>query len=273
MINLEKELVKSSNQKEKELTELEGIKDVKLLLDNKSAEESAVLRSFNLDQLQRSVEHNRGVQITMEKVKAEYGNAYHKDSLKELAIAYDLKLLPLEEYKGGIDSLLASKIVAFCKERGLAPDRVVHSNSFFVLGPYESFNLGHNTVKRRPIVAKDPLLFYKDPIEKEMFILVHKWGNDFSPFRMLKAMKAIDLNHWIAYKMLIYWCIVSTCAFIISGLVGNYVNISFNLIGSLAVSGILTFAAYYNRTNRVNGFFDFFTGDIWRQNIKRREVE
>lgn len=275
-VDLEKELVKTSTKDVKQLEKLSGIEDVKLLLSGRSQEEARVLREFNLDTTVQSVEHLRGRTIVLENKKMEYGNAFHREQLKELAVNYDLKLLPLEEYKGGIDTQLGNKIVNFCKEHNLNVDTIRHSNSFYVLAPYEMFNLTAS-FSERPRRAVDPLLLYKDPLDRDVFTLVHKWGNDFSILRALRGFKYASeegLKLSLFFESLIFTALAVGLGFalicghdhfwlpIIVTLIANFI------VTSMRYSGVAEAAKHANK-----GWGAYLTPELWDKNVARVKLK
>lgn len=165
---------------------------LKLLLDNNAQEELNFLRSFNLDPSLAKVDALRSKTIQLEKVD---GKSFHIKDLRKLAENYDLKLLPLELFRGSIDSLVAKKTVDFCKERNLEMSSVRHSNCLFVLAPYELFKLGSSKYVK-PIVEFDPLLLYRDERNSDVYTLIHKWGNDFT---FLRAFRGLHHKHALGH--------------------------------------------------------------------------
>jgi hypothetical protein len=189
-VNLEKELKQETVAHNEQLEKFSGISEMKQLLEHSAGKEREVLGIFGLDENIKKVEAMTGRKIETEKFEKTYGNIYHKSRIESLAMDYRLRFLPLSAFKGGIDPLLATKIVQFCEEHKLEARN--QQDSFYVLAPSEDFRLETELHRKpRPIVAQDPLLFYKaeDDRTGQYWTLVHKWGNEFNYFRLLKSWK------------------------------------------------------------------------------------
>lgn len=93
---------------------------------------------------------------------------YYIDQIKDICIDYRLRFLDSKYFKGSLPYEAISKIKALEK---------LHSTElkgFKIIAPSKLFKLEN---------ADDPLLFA--PIGNGYFYLIHKWGNDLSPFRKL----------------------------------------------------------------------------------------
>lgn len=110
---------------------------------------------------------------------------YHVEHIKAICIDYRLRFLDSELFKGSIPYEAIMKIKALNKEHG------IELSGFKIMAPSKLFKLEN---------ADDPLLFA--PIGNDYYYLIHKWGNDLSPFRKLavlpfknKAMRKADPMH------------------------------------------------------------------------------
>lgn len=93
---------------------------------------------------------------------------YHIDQIKSICIDYRLRFLDTKYFKGKLPYEAFSKIKALEK---------VHNTTlkgYKIVAPSKLFKLDN---------ADDPLLFA--PIGNGYYYLVHKWGNDLTPFRKL----------------------------------------------------------------------------------------
>jgi len=93
---------------------------------------------------------------------------YHIDQIKTICINYRLRFLDSKYFKGKLPYEAISKIKALEKVHNIT------LNGFKIIAPSKLFKLEN---------ADDPLLFA--PIGNGYFYLIHKWGNDLSPFRKL----------------------------------------------------------------------------------------
>lgn len=93
---------------------------------------------------------------------------YHIDQIKEICINYRLRFLDSKYFKGELPYEAISKIKALEKSHSTT------LNGFKIIAPSKLFKLEN---------ADDPLLFA--PIGNGYYYLIHKWGNDLSPFRKL----------------------------------------------------------------------------------------
>ena len=93
---------------------------------------------------------------------------YHVNQIKNICITYRLRFLDTKYFKGRIPTKALSKIKELEKSHHLK------LTGFKIMAPSKLFKLEN---------ADDPLLFA--PMGNGYFYLIHKWGNDLSPFRKL----------------------------------------------------------------------------------------
>ena len=92
---------------------------------------------------------------------------FHISEIKKLCTDYRLRFLDANHFKGEIPYEAISKI------KMLQRQQEVELASFKILAPAPMFNLQKKD--------SDPLLFV--PLGNGNFYLIHKWGNDLSPYR------------------------------------------------------------------------------------------
>jgi hypothetical protein len=102
---------------------------------------------------------------------------FHISQIEKVCKRYRLKFLNIRYYRGGVDPQLPSRITNFETAYGVKTCQ----DNCYIAAPRGSFEL-----ERRP---KDPLFFYR--INDDWFYLIHKWGRDLNPLRML----AIPFEH------------------------------------------------------------------------------
>ena len=96
---------------------------------------------------------------------------FHVDHIKAICVDYRLRFLDSKLFKGAIPYEAVIKIKALEKEHKTAIE------GFKIMAPSKLFKLEN---------ADDPLLFA--PIGNGYYYLIHKWGNDLSPFRKLAVL-------------------------------------------------------------------------------------
>jgi len=237
-MNLKDELEVVSASKSKDAKEFNDIKEVKQLLEYNGSKEREVLRNFGLDDSIVELEKEQGRVMELEDFRNCYGNAYQYAAIRELAIRYRMKFLPLSKYKGAIDPLLAAKILEFGKAHNIDVASTGVQDDFYVLAPAEAFKLEtyeHVHITRK-IIPRDPLLFYKGGTKNnnnrdgQLWTLVHQWGKDLTigrllyatPFRnritfwffnllVAAAVLSVALTGFIATFMFNAWSIAAVC--------------------------------------------------------------
>ena len=93
-------------------------------------------------------------------------NIYHVSTIKSICVDYRLRFLDSSLFKNKIPEEAISKI------KNLEKNHEIVIDGFKIMAPAKLFKLEN---------ADDPLLFA--PIGNDYYYLIHKWGNDLSPFR------------------------------------------------------------------------------------------
>ena len=99
----------------------------------------------------------------------DFSRVYHLETIKKVCIDYRLRFLDLKYFKGALPESAYDQIDAIEKQHK------TNLSEFKIMAPSILFRL---------VRTDDPLLFV--PMGNDHYYLVHKWGNDLSPFR--KAM-------------------------------------------------------------------------------------
>lgn len=113
---------------------------------------------------------------------------FHISQIEAICNKYYLRFLPANYYKGSIDHELPTKITNF----EAAYKVKCGTGNTLIMAPKESFKL-----QEQP---KDPLFFYQ--INDDYYYLIHKWGNDLSVFRQIKALYSQPLACWATWQIL-----------------------------------------------------------------------
>jgi hypothetical protein len=100
--------------------------------------------------------------------KLESSEIYHIDQIEQICVNYRLRFLDSKYFKGKLPYEAISKI------KTLEEEHDTSLKGFKIMAPSKLFKLEN---------ADDPLLFA--PIGNDYYYLIHKWGNDLSPFRRL----------------------------------------------------------------------------------------
>ena len=111
---------------------------------------------------------------------------YNVEHIKAICIDYRLRFLDSELFKGSIPYEAIMKIKALNKEHG------IELSGFKIMAPSKLFKLEN---------ADDPLLFA--PIGNDYYYLIHKWGNDLSPFRKLAVLPFKNFENLMMLTVLV----------------------------------------------------------------------
>ena len=99
----------------------------------------------------------------------DFSRVYHLETIKRVCIDYRLRFLDLKYFKGALPEAAYDQIDTIEKQHQ------TNLSDFKIMAPSILFRLAR---------TDDPLLFV--PMGNNHFYLIHKWGNDLSPYR--KAM-------------------------------------------------------------------------------------
>ena len=149
-----------SKLKDKERAEERILAEVQLILDSQISSEEKITEALGSS---KKVYSNDFVFDLLETHRI-----YHIDQIKKICIDYRLRFLDSRYFKGQIPQK------AFDKIKQMELEHNIEMNGFKIMAPSKLFKLEDKD---------DPLLFA--PIGNGYFYLIHKWGNDLSPFRKL----------------------------------------------------------------------------------------
>ncbi|MDA4132094.1 MAG: hypothetical protein OK454_03085 [Thaumarchaeota archaeon] len=142
------------------------------------------VRTLKESGLGHAVEHMERINGDVRRIShLEQHRLFSERDVRRICSKYRLRCLSVEQYRGHVDPLAASKMreaLSLDAGRGKKDDR-----AFFICAPASSFQL-----EQRP---RDPLLFLKirtpSPSDggtgSSYYYLVHKWGTDLSWSRAL----------------------------------------------------------------------------------------
>ena len=188
-VSIDKELEKASLQ-HKEKFNVDPINEVKLLLAGESSEDARILRGLSNNSQFNRIEKVRGEQIELENLENEYeGKVYKIEQIEKLCVDYRLRFLQSKYYTGSYDVEVAAKIKDFAKATKSPSDEYTLGRRFFMMAPAEMFELRDEKYVSKAELRRqaDPAIFFQ--IDEKHFRLIHKWGNDFTIFRLIQGFR------------------------------------------------------------------------------------
>lgn len=118
--------------------------------------------------------------------KLEAHKVYHINTIRKICVTYRLRFLDRKYYKIDIPQEAQLQI------NQIEKDHQTNLHSYKIIAPANALKLKN---------ADDPLLFI--PIGNDYFYLVHKWGNNLSPFRKWIALPFKNLGTILLTIMLL----------------------------------------------------------------------
>ncbi len=188
-VSIDKELEKAS-QEDKQKFNVDPINEVKLLLAGESSEDARILRGLSNNSQFNRIEKVRGEQIELENLENEYeGKVYKIEQIEKLCVDYRLRFLQSKYYTGSYDVEVAAKIKEFAKSTQSPIDEYTLGRRFFMMAPQEMFELRDEKYISKAELRRqaDPAIFYQ--IDEKHFRLIHKWGADFTIFRLIEGFR------------------------------------------------------------------------------------
>lgn len=229
-ISIEKEIAKVRDKSKKQVDD--ATEDIKLLLDHTAHKEREALKVIGLDNHTTQVERKKGVEIERDIFEAKFKDkVLTTDEIKNLCIKFNLRFLQTREFKGAIDQNLAVKVAKFKEENESTIGN--HSTDFYIMAPPEAFKQTSNKLPKRI----DPVLFYRIP-GSERYVIVHKWGKDFTMFRRFSGWyNEASMHSWIFNSMVVFFAIMLISA--------NFINVVlFTSIGSSLLSLLMLIPSF-----------------------------
>lgn len=124
--------------------------------------------------------------------KLESHNIYHIDQIEKICVNYRLRFLDSKYFKGKLPYESISKI------KTLEEEHETSLKGFKIMAPSKLFKLEN---------ADDPLLFA--PIGNDYYYLIHKWGNDLSPFRKLMMWPFKTFENFMIFVLILAFILTS----------------------------------------------------------------
>ncbi|MBT8324892.1 MAG: hypothetical protein HKN99_02560 [Winogradskyella sp.] len=154
--NIEEKL---NRLKTKSFTEESIMNDIQQIFAEVDVADEAVKKNLTSSHQDKTFNH-----FNLDLLATEH--IYHIDQIKQICVDYRLRFLDTKFFKGQLPYEAISKI------KELEKDHQIELKGFKIIAPSKLFKLEN---------ADDPLLFA--PIGNDYYYLIHKWGNDLSPFR------------------------------------------------------------------------------------------
>lgn len=173
-VNLQRQLEKC---REKEISEAAILEQVKSLLykGEKDQEEDILQRIQNGE----STDRNR---FNPDLLTA--GKVFHISHIKTICTTYRLRFLETKYFKAPLPEEVFDNI------REIERNHDITLKGFQIVAPSKSFRLEN---------ADDPMLFA--PIGNGYYYLIHKWGNDLSPFRKIMVWPLKNMENLMVFTL------------------------------------------------------------------------
>lgn len=264
-VAIDKVLEKKHQEEKKKIT-VDPVNEVKLLLEGDKSEDLRILRGLSKNSQLSRVEHLNGKKLELEKLETSYeGKVYTKDEIEELAVDYKLRFLPSMYYTGSFDVEVAAKIKEFAKKTLSPIDEWSLGRRYFVLAPEQMFEL--KDVRYVTKKELDPAIFFQ--IDENHYRLIHKWGSDFTIFRLLTGYRFKSWWHHQWFNTITVFPIVAFIFALMCSVhfISNH-PIWFTLM-SLTVSFLFSYFRWgfgkHDDGDKINGFF---TPHNWNSDSK-----
>ncbi len=164
--------------REQEISETAILEQVKFLLHKDSEEKNSRL-------LERIKNEDPAGENPFDLDLLASGRIFHISHIKHLCVTYRLRFLKTKYFKAPIPE-------EACKEiREIERMHDLTLKGFKIVAPSKSFKLKN---------ADDPILFA--PIGNGYYYLIHKWGNDLTPFRKLMVWPLKNMENLMAFTLI-----------------------------------------------------------------------
>ncbi|WP_373056830.1 hypothetical protein [Zunongwangia sp. H14] len=172
--NLESQLLKVRSRR---IPEEQILEQVQAILQADAGKEEEILETLN--------DGNIAKGNTFDLDLLETRRIFHIKDIEKICVLYRLRFLSTKYFKGEIP------YVALMEIKKLEKQHQTTLKGFKIMAPSKLFKLEN---------ADDPLLLA--PIGNDYFYLVHKWGNDLSPFRRILMWPFKTLENFIIVLLL-----------------------------------------------------------------------
>lgn len=184
------------------------LEEVKLLMAGDAAEDIAILSKLSKHSDFQRIQRHLGDQIELEAFDEKFnGKVYTLAQIKELCMDYNLRFLNSQSYTGSLDVELTAKLKAFAKEVEIDLMQALQHDKFYIMAPADCFVLDQKEFTSKAAIRRaeqDPVIFYRinNPKGDDHYRMIHKWGNDFSIFRLIQGFKWRNIGNYQIYHTL-----------------------------------------------------------------------
>ncbi len=194
-MNLQDELVRADQHRQRRFSGQVSLDDIKDMLAQECKTESNALQRLGIPR-QKIVMGQRSWLQQCRLNQTYHGGVYHQDDVRSICLDYQMRMLPSHLYTGPVDPLFGPKVRRFEQQQQLTTKEA--AGNYFIVAPAETFALEE---RQRPIENIDPLLLYK--VDDHFYKLVHQWGADLHVFRYVNSWRHRSLLHMTAHWMLV----------------------------------------------------------------------
>lgn len=241
------------------------VQDVKSLMAADSVKERTNLKEIGLGFSIIKAEEKLGVDLERKAFESELGaKTFSESEVKELCLKYDLRLLSTKFFVGAIEPSVGADLTNFLEKNAINARHV--GNDFFVMAPPSAFMLQDMPAPPAPQNV-DPVLFYRvrprDVSSKEAkpyYVLVKKWGNDFTVGRLVLGWMKRSPQNSFAWQAVIF-SLVLTALF-------SFVFTAHSFAAVVVALGIGTFVSFLSNAS-VDGKVENFKKAEKRFNITK----
>ena len=231
-------------EKQKSIDKVLGnseVKKSKTLLLSATNEDVDMLRALGLDHHIKKAE-----EVTYETRRLEIFETKYEEEvfsglqLRTLCETYHLKVRKLEYYEGRVDRRVIDAVKKFCAAYKNEVDIKEIKSKLFILAPVGDFD-----EDKKVYFKQDPMVFYRaeegghysEAHEKDTFVLVHRWGDNFSSWR--KFLFLFNSQHDSTYDIVpAMWTWIGIWSCIILSFIGIAIGLYSIVFGGLAMLGL-----------------------------------
>jgi hypothetical protein len=268
-VNITEEVKKKRDHSSKEADGI--VEAAQLLLEGDHQKEREILKDIGLGHQIQEAEKQSAVNLERKTFENEYGGetVMQESEIKDLCLKYDLRFLNTKHYKGSVDLGIGPKVKRFVESNNISAS----ASDFFLLGPGKAFNLKEREIRGRSkfAVDLDPVLFYRVPdnSQETMYVMVHKWGNDFTIFRYLRGLVLENSSSYIFSQLTIGFAI----SLVLCNLLDGDHTIGWgNIILSIVLGAAYTLTMMLIRCRRLSegdSWDEAFNGELWNSTNQR----
>lgn len=272
-VNVEKE-IQSVKTKETSQFKMNPLEEVKLLMAGDAAEDIAILSKLSKHSDFQRIQRHVGEQIELEAFDEKFkGRVYTSEQIKKLCMDYNLRFLNSQRYTGSLDVEITAKLKEFAKECDLDLMQALQHDKFYIMAPADCFILDKKEFTSKAAIRRaeqDPVIFYRINNAKgeDVYRMIHKWGNDFSIFRLIQGFKWKNIFNYHIYHTLTAMIPVSFLYSFLAPMSMLYVGF-WPLAIIFALSNFVAFLSFtIKKQDEGEEISDFFSHANWNSNAK-----